>query len=223
MSTARTPLETAMLLDDQKGEARISPRFDQMDRGAPTGRAEDTPAYIALRRAGVLCTEHRRKDIEDIFTGLDLKQNTDQWKNIVARAKNCCCLFPCAYYACHTEMFVPAGHVGFLMDQQNRYLFAQPGMHNINSMFIRVTSEPRPLRGHIKHGNRTIVVVDQGSIGYASDNGQPVLLPPGIHVWTSESMDFVSQFHLNDHIIDTSVAQKYMIRVKIELIFNHSK
>merc|ERR1719472_286392 len=103
---------------------------------------------------------------------------------------------------CHTEMFVPAGHVGFLMDQQNRYLFAQPGMHNINSMFIRVTSEPRPLRGHIKHGNRTIVVVDQGSIGYASDNGQPVLLPPGIHVWTSESMDFVSQFHLNDHIIE---------------------
>jgi len=202
MSTARTPLETAMLLDDQKGEARISPRFDQMDRGAPAGRAEDTPAYIALRRAGVLCTEHRRKDIEDIFTGLDLKQNTDQWKNIVARAKNCCCLVPCAYYACHTEMFVPAGHVGFLMDQQNRYLFAQPGMHNINSMFIRVTSEPRPLRGHIKHGNRTIVVVDQGSIGYASDNGQPVLLPPGIHVWTSESMDFVSQFHLNDHIIE---------------------
>jgi len=202
MSTARTPLETAMLLDDQKGEARISPRFDQMDRGAPTGRAEDTPAYIALRRAGVLCTEHRRKDIEDIFTGLDLKQNTDQWKNIVARAKNCCCIVPCAYYACHTEMFVPAGHVGFLMDQQNRYLFAQPGMHNINSMFIRVTSEPRPLRGHIKHGNRTIVVVDQGSIGYASDNGQPVLLPPGIHVWTSESMDFVSQFHLNDHIIE---------------------
>merc|ERR1711939_283479 len=147
-------------------------------------------------------TEHRRKDIEDIFTGLDLKQNTDQWKNIVARAKNCCCIVPCAYYACHTEMFVPAGHVGFLMDQQNRYLFAQPGMHNINSMFIRVTSEPRPLRGHIKHGNRTIVVVDQGSIGYASDNGQPVLLPPGIHVWTSESMDFVSQFHLNDHIIE---------------------
>ena len=79
-------------------------------------------------------------------------------------------------------MFVPAGHVGFLMDQQNRYLFAQPGMHNINSMFIRVTSAPRPAAmGHIKHGNRTIVVVDQGSIGYASDNGQPVLLPPGIH------------------------------------------
>ena len=43
MSTARTPLETAMLLDDQKGEARISPRFDQMDRGAPAGSAEDTP------------------------------------------------------------------------------------------------------------------------------------------------------------------------------------
>ena len=44
------------------------------------------------------------------------------------------------------------------------------------------------LRGHIKHGNRTITIIEQGYVGYAQDNGQPVLLPPGIHVWTSESM-----------------------------------
>ena len=29
------------------------------------------------------------------------------------------------------------------------------------------------------------MVVEQGYIGYALDNGAPVLLPPGIHVWTS--------------------------------------
>merc|ERR550514_1161502 len=34
------------------------------------------------------------------------------------------------------------------------------------------------------------------------DNGQPVLLPPGIHVWTSESLYFQRQVPLNDHLIE---------------------
>merc|ERR1719326_1599766 len=107
----------------------------------------------------------------------------------------------CVYHALNVEMFVPAGHVGLLMNDKNKYLFAQPGMHNIASMFLRVTGEPLPLRGHIQHGNRTIVIVEQGYIGYAMDNGQPCLLPPGIHVWTSESMDFIQAQPLNDHIV----------------------
>jgi hypothetical protein len=86
---------------------------------------------------------------------------------------------------------VPASHVGLLMNERNEYLFAQPGMHNINSIFMKSVSHPMPLTGgngqngvHISHGNRTICIVEQGYIGYAVDNGQPVLLPPGIHVWT---------------------------------------
>jgi len=62
-------------------------------------------------------------------------------------------------------------------------------------------SDPVPLRGHIKHGNRTIVIVEQGYIGYATDNGQPILLPPGIHVWTSESLEFLKSQPLRDHFI----------------------
>ena len=54
--------------------------------------------------------------------------------------------------------------VGLLMNESNEYLFAQPGMHNISSAFIRVTASPKPLRGHIRHGNRTIVIVDQGCL-----------------------------------------------------------
>jgi len=168
-----------------------------------TAKAEDTPAYASLQAAGVLCTDHRRNSIEAIFTGLDLAANTDRRKNISARLPFYACpiLGCCLYNATHTELFVPAGCVGFLMDDKNRYLFAQPGMHNIASMFIRVVAPPRELRGHVKHGNRTIVIVDQGCLGYATDNGQPVLLPPGIHVWTSESLEFHSQVALNDHII----------------------
>jgi len=87
------------------------------------------------------------------------------------------------------------------MNDKNEYLFAQPGMHNISSLFIRAVSPPIPLRGHIQHGNPTIVVIEQGYIGYATDNGQPVLLPPGIHVWTSESLDYHKSVGLQDHLI----------------------
>ena len=108
-----------------------------------------------------------------------------------------CCLYNCT----HTELFVPAGHVGLLLDEQNRYLFAEPGMHNIRSLYVRTVSKPRELRGHLKHGNRTITVVEQGYLGYAMDNGQPVLLPPGIHVWESETLDFLQLIALDDHVI----------------------
>ena len=57
------------------------------------------------------------------------------------------------------------------------------------------------LQDTISHGNRTIVTVEQGYIGYAMDNGQPVLFPPGIHVWTSESLNFQRSVPLNDHVI----------------------
>merc|ERR1719155_200704 len=86
------------------------------------------------------------------------------------------------------------------MNDRNEYLFMQPGMHNISTCLMRI-SGVQPLRGHITHGNRTIVIVEQGYLGYAQDNGQPVLLPPGIHVWTSESLFFVKSVPLDDHIV----------------------
>jgi hypothetical protein len=54
---------------------------------------EDTPAYAALQQAGLLCTEYRRKSIDDIFTGKDLKANTTQQKNMWER-------FKYGYYLC---------------------------------------------------------------------------------------------------------------------------
>jgi regulator of protease activity HflC (stomatin/prohibitin superfamily) len=74
-------------------------------------------------------------------------------------------------------------------------------MHLIKSWKIKVEGNAVPLRGHIQHGNRTVVIIEQGHIGYATDNGQPVLLPPGIHVWTSESLDYIKSVPLSDHLI----------------------
>ena len=151
----------------------------------------------------LLCTQYRRRDVEDIFTGTDLKANSSKDANMKIKLMYgyYCCVGMPLYNASHVEMFVPAGHVGLLMNEKNEYLFAQPGMHNIRSFFLRSVGPPKPLRGHVQHGNRTIVIIEQGYIGYASDNGQPVLLPPGIHVWSSESLFFKQQVALNDHLI----------------------
>jgi len=167
------------------------------------GHMEDTPAYSALNANKLLCTKYRRRDVADVFTGDDLKANSSKENDMCQRLKYgyyCCVGIP-LYHCTHVELFVPAGHVGLMMNEKNEYLFAEPGMHNIASCFLRSTAAPKPLRGHITHGNRTIVIIEQGYIGYAIDNGQPVLLPPGIHVWRSESLFFQQQVALNDHLI----------------------
>jgi len=56
-------------------------------------------------------------------------------------------------------------------------------------------------KGVIQHGDLTIAVVGQGQIGYASDQGQPVLLPPGLHQWRSPTMFFEKAFDLNNNVI----------------------
>jgi len=165
---------------------------------------EDTPAYEVLKKAGVLETKYRRETIDDIFTGTDIKANSTRGNDIWQRAKSCYCvpgLGCCVYHATHIETFVPAGHVGKIMNDRNEYLFMQPGMHNISTCLMKMQGV-QPLRGHVTHGNRTIVIVEQGYLGYAQDNGQPVLLPPGVHVWTSESLFFVKPVPLDDHIVD---------------------
>lgn len=190
------------LMPIASGENDRVDSLHQDDR--PRTHGEDTPAYRALMNAGVLCTEHRRDDVADIFSSaLDRSANSSKAGDM----KTCLCysVFGCGVGCCVwsfivKHLFVPAGHVGLLMDGQSRYLFAEPGMHNIQDPFIEVCGH-RPLNSHIEHGNRTIVTVDQGHIGYATDNGQPVLLPPGIHVWTSESLRFEQSYPLHDHVI----------------------
>merc|ERR1712151_75928 len=75
-------------------------------------------------------------------------------------------------------------------------------MHNIQSCWIRhCGTSALPVNKELQHGNRCILVVEQGYIGLAFDNGQPVLLPPGIHVWTSETLKYHSSVSLDQHKI----------------------
>mmetsp|Transcript_79428 Transcript_79428/g.206349 ORF Transcript_79428/g.206349 Transcript_79428/m.206349 type:complete len:526 (+) Transcript_79428:101-1678(+) len=187
------------------------PMLQQMGSGSPQldhelAHMEDTPAYRTLLRAGLLNTSFRKKNFEDIFTGIDLQANSSKGNDLIQKLKYgvfCCPVIGCCVYNCtHTEMFVPAGHVGLLTDEQNQYLFAQPGMHNIGSMWIKhVGTKTLPVNDQLQHGNRVILVVEQGFIGLAFDNGQPVLFPPGIHVWTSETLKYNRAVSLDQTVV----------------------
>ena len=47
----------------------------------------------------------------------------------------------------------------------------------------------------------TVVVVEQGKVGFATDKGQPILLAPGLHTWRSATMRFVQSYDLNNNVI----------------------
>lgn len=160
---------------------------------------EESKAYEALRDAGLIISEFRRSGIDTLDI---IPANSSKGGNLAARM----CSYAtgvgfCTYDATHLEFMVPAGHVQKICDGEGNYYFAGPGYHNIASMFWTRSGKPVPLRGHVKHGDRSILVVAQGHIGYATDNGQPMLLPPGIHEWRSDTMDFVKYIDLENHII----------------------
>lgn len=88
------------------------------------------------------------------------------------------------------------------LDDNNSYLFGKPGLHNINSFFVKKVGKNLSVQTVIVHGTRTIVTIEQGKLGYATDRGQPVLLPPGLHSWRSETLKYHHQLNLENHCID---------------------
>jgi len=163
---------------------------------------EDTPAYVALR--DVLETRYRVKDISDvIIDGFDLRPNSDAASNACKRATWAITGIGLLFYDCFNhEVFVPAQHLGLFMNSKNEYVFAESGMHNVSGLFWTFNGLAAVNEGNcIRHGNRTVVIVNQGELGYATDRGQPVLLPPGVHSWTSETLKYEVTHNLSNHLI----------------------
>jgi len=190
------------------GHAETAPMMSAMaaEANGELAHLEDTPAYKTLKEAGILVTKYRKQCFEDIFDGVDLSANSSKSNNLMQK-----CIF--GYYVCpvvgciiykstHTEFFVPAGHVGLMMNEKQEYLFAQPGMHNIGGCFMKHCGTHKlPTNEALVHGNRCILMVEQGFLGLAFDNGQPVLLPPGIHVWTSDTLSYKKAISLDQHMV----------------------
>eukprot|EP00976_Prorocentrum_cordatum_P097828 1191147-Prorocentrum_minimum.AAC.2 len=149
---------------------------------------EGSPAYTVLRN--MLEDKYRKHSAVD----LDLiPANSTVCANLTSIT--CCDTFAKQFVV--TDGCLRAGE-----DGAGKYLFFGPGVHKYNNMFGSVARYDTPLTTPIiSNGNRSIVTIKQGYIGYAEDMGQPVLLPPGLHEWESSTLVFIEAIDLNNTMI----------------------
>merc|ERR1711998_154287 len=149
---------------------------------------EESPAYNVL--TGMLEAKFRRDAEED----LDLvPADSSRCFNLLAAPLVCCGV---------TAFEVPNGHVRLGEDGDGAFLIYGAGVHFVKNVFMRIQRKNIPLTDPlIEWGDRTIVTVKQGYIGYAEDKGQPVLLPPGLHEWRSSTLKFQNHVDLNNTMI----------------------
>merc|ERR1712054_333431 len=151
---------------------------------------EGSPAYAALEH--LLTTRYRIERAEDINT---IPPNASRGGNMAVR----CAILPRVLGVRTFE--VPKGQIRLADDGSGNYEIYGPGVHRRANMFMRVWDDVSVTDEIIRHGDRTIVTVKQGHIGFCEDMGQPVLLPPGLHEWQSQTLKFQRAVDLNNTII----------------------
>jgi len=152
---------------------------------------ENSPAYKALKDHDLLTTRFRMQNTNEINL---LQSNTTLGKNYLKRFL---CGIACMPYECAaaSNFQVDAGNIMPAM-QSNEYVFYGPGIHRVIDPFTKIKKQISLKTDIIVWGDRTIVTVPQGYIGLCDDRGQPVLLPPGMHQWKSDTMKFIEKIDL---------------------------
>merc|ERR1711939_143140 len=145
---------------------------------------EESPAYTVLE--GLLESKYRVGGEDE----LDL---------IYGTSSRCYNLMVLPLACCTASFEVASGHIRLADDGSGNYLLFGSGVHFVCDMFVKVQREDVPLTQElILWGDRTIVTIKQGNIGYAEDMGQPVLLPPGLHEWQSQTLKYVKSVDQNN-------------------------
>mmetsp|Transcript_37844 Transcript_37844/g.118588 ORF Transcript_37844/g.118588 Transcript_37844/m.118588 type:complete len:528 (-) Transcript_37844:65-1648(-) len=158
--------------------------------------AEDSPSYDVLRENGLIDSSYRVRD-ESAFNATPA--NSTPLKNLLTGIF--CC--PALCCGCVKAFEVPEGSLRLAEDGKGNFEFFGAGVHQVWNYFYRLGGTQSYSESEtILHGNRTIVTVPQGHIGYCVDKGQPVLLPPGMHQWTSNTLRFLRNIDLENHVID---------------------
>jgi regulator of protease activity HflC (stomatin/prohibitin superfamily) len=165
---------------------------------------EDSPAYVVLSGNNLLETKYRVRDASEITAR---EANSDAWAPCCYSTASCFlppCIGWCIYKAVAKTFEVPSGKLRRLEDGRGNYEFAGPGIHLILDPFVREVGEIDLGEDElqISHGDRSLVVIAQGKLGFAWDMGQPVLLPPGLHQWKSTTLRFEKSVDLNNNIVN---------------------
>jgi len=170
----------------------VSPKAESMH---DEWRGEDTPAYQVLMQHGLVNSSFRVKNMAEGSLNT-IPPNSNPFKNFAMRV--CCWPFCC----CFETFTTPAAHLQLVKDGRGNFKFYEPGVHLICDPFYSVEQQPKPYwKGVITHGDNTVVVVEQGKVGFATDKGQPILLAPGLHTWKSATMRYITSYDLNNNVI----------------------
>jgi regulator of protease activity HflC (stomatin/prohibitin superfamily) len=140
---------------------------------------DDSPSYEVLNSHDMLCKNYRV-----IHEDRLIMQPSNATRRNNAMLNLFCC--PLACFGILQTFQVPNACVKLGDDGRGNYIFFGPGVHRIVDPWYTVAPENvKFAAGSIIHGDRTIVTVPQGFVGYCTERGQPVLLPPGMHNWRS--------------------------------------
>ena len=157
----------------------------------------DSPAYEALVKHNLMRSDWR----VDSYQHLQIKHgNSTPTQNCLWRTLTA--LPPCWWLGCCLKTAeVPSGSVQKIEDGRGGFFYLgnagdKQGIHLYFDLFYRLGDKVKingTMSGDglvVQNGDQWIVVVPQGYVGLAEDMGQPVLLPPGMHQWSSATMHF---------------------------------
>ena len=173
--------------DHFKAQDSDKPMFDDSDPSIAS------PAYEPFKKAGLLTMKYKIHSTGAIDT---VPGNASVFGNTLIKSLSC---FPgllvCApcFYSKFVKMFeVPRGSIQPFADGRGGFGFFGPGLHRVVDVAVTLTGRgPTALNTSIiKNGNLTIVTVPQGNLGFALDQGEPVLLPPGLHYIRSDTLSY---------------------------------
>jgi len=181
MARGSSNLETVLLTDDEHRDHEQLFGF------------EDSPSYEVLRSHNLMTTKYRVKSERDLDT---IDANSNRTANCLSST---CCFFLSGWYLHNFE--VPNGSVRLARDGRGGFAFFGAGVHSLLDMFYSFSETEAYASGVIVNGDRTIATVPQGYVGFCMEMGQPVLLPPGMHQWRSNTLRFERNIDLNDHVI----------------------
>jgi regulator of protease activity HflC (stomatin/prohibitin superfamily) len=156
---------------------------------------EDSPSYEVLNSHNLLCKKYRVAHEDSLVME---PPNSSRLTN--AMLSFFCCPLSC--FGLVRTFQVPNACLTRGYDGRGNYFFFGPGVHRIVDPWYTVDAGHVAFAtGAIVNGDRTIVTVPQGFVGYCTERGQPVLLPPGMHQWRSPVLQFYRLIDLNDAVI----------------------
>jgi len=193
MSSSRQPLlPNPISADSPAARASTGPALTESQNHAP--------AYKALHEAGLIANDYSIANANGVKLE---KANSTLESNLSERiGAYCCLLVGGVVYDCLIKQFtVREAHIRKAVHDDGRYLFFGPGVHRVPGYFLQLQDEVHLTSPKIVHGNRAIVTVPQGFVGLCFDRGQPVLLPPGMHQWTSDTLELKELIDLSHPVI----------------------